>query len=179
MLGSHDESRTYYVYLYLELHRDPGWRFVDNKSASTFSPPPPRVAYATDRSKAVVLVWFLVCLALWFLLRGALCCHALLFVSVFSPSPVKHSDHLAWGRESWSMCFLCIYLFILHASVRTSPFLSFFSSSWCQGLTAGCDCGTPFYYLFWFWGTGEQSDLFQGTSGQVPTPRVRASLSAT
>ena len=32
-LGSHYVSRTFYVYLYLELHRDPGWRFVDSKSA--------------------------------------------------------------------------------------------------------------------------------------------------
>ena len=26
-------------------------------------------------------------------------------------------------------------------------FLSFFSSSWCQGLAAACDCGTPRTFL--------------------------------
>ena len=32
-------------------------------------------------------------------------------------STIKDCDHLAWGRGSWSMCFSCICLFILHASV--------------------------------------------------------------
>ena len=32
-LESHYASRTFYVSLYLELHRDPGWRFVDSKSS--------------------------------------------------------------------------------------------------------------------------------------------------
>ena len=44
-------SRTFFVYLYLGLRRDPGRIFVDSKSA--LNPP---MAYATDRSKAVVLV---------------------------------------------------------------------------------------------------------------------------
>ena len=33
------------------------------------------------------------------------------------------------GEESWSICF--------------SILLVFFSSSWCRGSTAACDCGTP------------------------------------
>ena len=38
---------------------------------------------------------------------------ALLFVLVF----LRHCDHLAWGTESWSMCFLSIWLFVLHALI--------------------------------------------------------------
>ena len=34
---------------------------------------PPPGCYATDRSKAVVPVFFLFCVALWFILRGASC----------------------------------------------------------------------------------------------------------
>ena len=34
-------------------------------------PPPPQVVYATDRSKAVIPVLFLFCVALWSILRGA------------------------------------------------------------------------------------------------------------
>ena len=41
------------------------------------------LVYGTDRSKAVVLVLFLFCLALWFLLRGVLCW--VLFSDSFSP----------------------------------------------------------------------------------------------
>ena len=41
-------------------------KFVDSKSMLQ-SP----VVYATDRSKAVVPVLFLFCVALWFILRGA------------------------------------------------------------------------------------------------------------
>ena len=54
------------------------------------------------------------------------------------------SDHLALGRESWSMCFSCVCLFCAR------QFLSFFSSSWCQGLTAVCDCDTPWTVLLTF-----------------------------
>ena len=70
---------------------------------------------------------------LWFILWGA--CLAL--------CPRVPSAFLAlWSarlgkRESWSMCFSCICLFILH----------FFSFSWWRGLAADSDCGTP--RLFW------------------------------
>ena len=46
--------------------------------------------------------------------------HALLFVYAFLFSPTKHCDHLAWGRQSWSMCFSCICLFILLASISVA-----------------------------------------------------------
>ena len=54
-------------------------------------------------------------------------------------------DHLAWGRESWTVCFSCISLFVLYVLI-----LSFFSSSWCRGLAAVCDCGTPWSFLLTF-----------------------------
>ena len=40
------------------------------------------------------------------------------------------------------MCFSCICLFTL--------ILSFFASSWCRGLAAACDCGTPYSFLLTF-----------------------------
>ena len=43
------------------------------------------------------------------------------------------------GGGDWSVCFSCICLFVL--------LLSFFSSSWCRGLAAVCDCGTPWTFL--------------------------------
>ena len=97
-----------FMYFCEELHRDSEWRFVDSKSALN-SP----VVYNTDRSKAVVLVLFLFCVALRFVLRGAFhveTCPALCS-RVFQSC--LQFDHLAWGRESWSMCFSCICLFIL------------------------------------------------------------------
>ena len=45
---------------------------------------------------------------------------------------------LAWGRESKSICFSCICLFIWHA-----PLSVFISSNWCHELVAACDCGSP------------------------------------
>ena len=79
----------------------------------TQTPPAPTpVVYATDRSKAVipvVPVWFLFCVALWFILRGA-SCFPVHFVLVFLHS-FLYCDQLAWGRRNWSVCFLCIFFF--------------------------------------------------------------------
>ena len=56
---------------------------ADYKSALTASPPPPpRVVYSTDRSKAVVSVLVLLFVALWFILRGDLF-YVLPFVVLF------------------------------------------------------------------------------------------------
>ena len=49
------------------------------------------------------------------------------------------------------MCFSCICLFGF-----TCKFLSFFSSSWCRGLAAAYDCGTPWTLLLTFF---EISDI--------------------
>ena len=59
------------------------------------------------RFKVVVLVLFLLCVVLWLLLRGVSCWVLPMFFS-----PVKHFDHLAWGRERWSICFSCICLLL-------------------------------------------------------------------
>ena len=67
---------------------------------------------------------------------------ALLFVLIFFQSC------FAWGRQSWSICFLCICLFILHA----------FASSWYQGLAAANHCGPSWTRFFiQFHGIGEKS----------------------
>ena len=58
---------------------------------------------------------------------------------IYSVSP--HCDHLAWGRESWSMCFSCI------CSFCTRWCLFVFSSSRCRGLTAAYDCGSPWMFM--------------------------------
>ena len=47
-------------------------------------------------------------------------------------SPLLQFDHLAWGRESWSMCIACFCLFILHTLVFVL-FLSLLVSG------VGCD----------------------------------------
>ena len=46
-----------------------------------------------------------------------------------------------------------VYVFLLHLFVVgfcKRQYLSFFSSSWCQGLTAACDCGTPWTFQLTF-----------------------------
>ena len=49
------------------------------------------------------------------------------------------------GRESWSICVLCICLFIFLALLSV-----FFSSIWCHGLAATCNFGTPWTFHFTF-----------------------------
>ena len=103
---------------------DPGWRFVDSKS--TLNPP---VAYATDRFKVVVLLWSLVCVVLWFFLWAVSCGFSVLF-----SIPRLGKRELVYE--------LLVHLFVYIARVK-----SFFSSSWCKGLDAACDCGTPWTFL--------------------------------
>ena len=100
------------------------------------------IVYTTDRSKAVVPMLFLFCVALWFILRGASC--------------------LALPC-SLSMCFFChfiilitmlgerelVFVLIVHLFVRYAHVLyHFFSSSWCQGLASTSACGFPRTFLF-------------------------------
>ena len=56
------------MYFVLRIISGPRVKFVDRKIFLN-----PAVVYATDPSKAVVLVLFLLCVALWFLLRGVSC----------------------------------------------------------------------------------------------------------
>ena len=50
------------------------------------------------------------------------------------------------GEEGASLCasrtFVCLFCACM--------FLSFFSSSWCRGLAAVCDCGIPWTFLLTF-----------------------------
>ena len=84
---------------------------------------------------------FLVFSGFWaFLLRGVLCCLCF-HVVVFFFSPVSIVINSLW-EERAGLCFSCIVCLFYRRR-----FLSFFSSSWCQGLTAACDCGTPWTFL--------------------------------
>ena len=50
---------------------------------------------------------------------------------------LAHSHFVFFFHAAAQLCFSCIvYLFWKH------NFLSFFTSSWCDGLAAACDCGT-------------------------------------
>ena len=70
----------------------------------------PQVIYATDRSKAVVPMLFLLCVALWFILRGASCfkvflcsCFVIYFIVITSR-----------GEEGAGLCasraFVCLFV---------------------------------------------------------------------
>ena len=77
------------------------------------SPPPPQVVYATDRAKAVAPVLFLLCVALWCLLRGASC-------FIVFPCSLPSCFFIRFSiviRGSWSVCFSCICLFVLYVLV--------------------------------------------------------------
>ena len=80
-------------------------------------------------------------MALWFLLRGVSCrvlpCSLFLCFSIVITSFGEERAGL-WSSHA----FVCLFC--------TSQFLTFFSSSWCQGLAAACDCGNPWTFLLNF-----------------------------
>ena len=83
-------------------------------------PPPPTAVYATDRSKAVVLVLFLFCVALWFILPGASCFIVLpcsLSSCFFIPFSIVITSSGEEGAGLQCICFSCICLFVLHVFV--------------------------------------------------------------
>ena len=80
-------------------------RFVDTKSALEAP-----VVYATDRSKAVVLVLFLFCVALWWFCVES--CLALCY-RVFQSCLAFYSPRL--GKRE--LIYLCICLFTLHSLI--------------------------------------------------------------
>ena len=106
-----------------EWHQNPEWRFVDTKSALK-SP----VVYATDRSQAMVLVFFLLCVALCVLLRRVSVESCLALYSRVYAVLVSIVITSLLGIESWSMCLSCTYLFILHALI--SVLFLFLLVSW-------------------------------------------------
>ena len=102
-----------YVFFALRITSGPslGWRFVDSKSHLN-----PTIVYATDCSKAEVLVLFLFCVDLCFLFRGVSCwvrlallfvlvcvcvCVCVCFVCVFCPLSIVISSH---GEERDGLC---------------------------------------------------------------------------
>ena len=91
------------------------------------------VVYTTDRSKPMVPVFFFVVN----FLRQAIytkCCLAFC-LCVFSPFSIAITSPCE-ERAGRYVCFL----FVCFAR---DDLLSLSSSSWCQGLAATCDCGTP------------------------------------
>ena len=101
------------------------------------------MVYSTDRSKAVVPVVVLLFIALWFILRGDLfyvlpcviwfLCFSVLLV----PLPRLRK------RELILVLFVRLFDLCLFGFVG-------FSSSWCLGRAAVCDCGTPWTFLLTF-----------------------------
>ena len=63
------------------------------------------------------------------------------------------------------VCVLLVHLFVYFAHVNHLGF-SFFSSSWCQGLAAACDCDTPWIFLLTFFHVLRQ-DKIQFELGEV------------
>ena len=108
------------------------WSLYSERPLTPPPPPHPQVVYTTARSKAVVPILLLFCLALQFTLRSASClvlpCSLSMCFSVL----------LAY----WSPCLgkrelvfvLIVHLFVSYAHVNLCHF---FPSSWCQGI--GCD----------------------------------------
>ena len=61
------------------------------------------------------------------------------------------------------MCFSCICLFILHALMVVLS-----TSSWCQGLAAASDCGTPWTFLLTFWMFSQNIRPHRNERVQIP-----------
>ena len=105
---------------------------------SALNPTP--VVYPTDRSKAVVLVLVLLFVALWFILQGDLfyVLHCVILFLCFSVLLALRLPRL--GKRELILVLFDLRLFGL----------SVFSSSWCLGRAAVCDCGTPWTFLLPF-----------------------------
>ena len=84
------------------------------------TPPPTPVGYATVRSKAVVQVLFFFCVALWFILRGAIC---LTLPCSLSSCFFRHFSIVitSLGKEGAGLCVLFVHLFVYFASVNVCP----------------------------------------------------------
>ena len=103
------------------------------------------MVYPTDRSKAVVPVLVLLFVALWFILRGDLF-YVLPCVILF----LCFSVHLALRLPRLGNRELILVLFVRSCSICACLVLSVFSSSWCLGRAAVCDCGIPWTFLLLF-----------------------------
>ena len=122
----------------LRVASGPRVKFASCKSALNSTPPPyPTVGYSTDRSMAVVPVFALLFVALWFILRGDLF-YVLPIVILF----LCFSVFLALRLSRLGKRELILVLFVRLFDLRLFG-LSVSSSSWCLGRAAVCDCGTP------------------------------------
>ena len=115
------------------------------KLASCKSALTPPVVYSADRSKAVVPVLVLFFVALWFILRGAFYFFMSYLVSFCS---LCFSVLLALRLPRLGKRELILVLF--ERSICACLDLSVFSSFWCRGRAAVCDCGTPWKFLLPF-----------------------------
>ena len=102
------------------------------------------MVYSTDRSKAVVPVLVLLFVALWFILRGNLF-YVLPCIILF----LCFSVLLALRLPRFGKRELILVLFVRLFDLCLFGFFGF-SSSWCLGRAAVCDCGTPWTFLFHF-----------------------------
>ena len=102
------------------------------------------MVYSTDRSKAVAPVLVLLFVALWFILRGDLF-YALPCVILFLCFSVLLALRLPrlGKRELILVLFLRLFDLCLFGFVG-------FSSSWCLGRAAVCDCGIPWTFSYPF-----------------------------
>ena len=101
---------------------------------------------ALNRSKAVVQMLVLIFVALWFILRGDLF-YVLPYVILFLCFSVLLALRLPrLGKRELILVFLYV------CSICACLDLTVFSSSWCLGRAAVCDCGTPWTFLLPFFG---------------------------
>ena len=101
------------------------------------------VVYCTDRSKVVVPVLVLLFVALWFILRGDLF-YVLPCVILF----LCFSVLLALRLPRLGKRELILVLFVRLFDLCLFGFVGFlFSSSWCLGSAAVCDCDTHWTFV--------------------------------
>ena len=99
------------------------------------------MVYSTGRSKAVVPVLVLLIAALWFILRGDLL-YVLPCVILF----LCFSVLLVLRLPGLGKRDLILVLFVRLFDLCLFGFVCF-SSAWCLGRAAVCDCGTPWTFL--------------------------------
>ena len=97
----------------------------------------------TDRSKAVVPMLFLFCVALYCTLRGASCLVLPCSLSMCFSILLAFCSPCLGKRE---LVFVLIVYFLL--AMHTLIFVTFFSSFWCRGSAAASACGSSWTFLF-------------------------------
>ena len=114
--------------------------FLNTCSGNALTHPP--VVYATNRSKAVVLV----CGFVVFTMKGFRLSLTLLLVLVLFFSVLFSIVMTLFWEERASLLKLLMHLYVFLACAT----FVFFSSSWCPGLAVACDCCTPWTFHVMF-----------------------------